>query len=958
MSSVRLPLILCVAMMCASGMGAEAAPSGALRIENQSLIVEFDAQAMSFSAISKDSDLTFVERGALAGPGARARRLDVQHPTWGDGRAIQVDHDSGTSDRLMLFPGLPFIVFESMLANDSDADVTVTSIRPVSMVLGLKKPASALRALGTAGPTGAGRESNPGSYSFLAVADPESRAGFVAGWVTHDRGSGLLFSDIKDDKVIVDAQLDFGRLLLKPGKKVHSETLLIGYFADARLGLEAYADAVARHYQIKLPPQPTVYCTWYHAGASNERDLPASAQFARERLVPFGFSVIQIDDGWQAGVKGDGPRRDFARHRPNGPYKSGMRQTAENIDKLGLTPGIWFLPFAGTENDPCFADKQDLFATKDGKPFTVRWGGACLDMTNPKTQEYVRSVAHRIARDWGYRYFKLDGLWTGMATGMCYVNTGFKEDHLGETTLHNPEKTHVEAYRDGLKLVREAAGKDVFFLGCNVAQNMRTLGASFGLLDAMRIGPDNGRKWSQICRGPFSGSNLYFLHGRVWYNDPDPIYVTDSIPIEQARALVSWVALTGQLNASSEDYKALSPERIHLLQRSMPAHGLKPRPVDLFEEEIARVWLLTDDRREPRRDVVGLFNWDEKEQTHISCSAQRIGLPDAERYVGFDYWANEFIGPFAGPLESDLPPASCRILAIRPASAQPQVVGTSRTSPRASPISSKRNGTAAHGRSAEPAVWSPTIPTSCGSAQSGKRVHGAARKRSCRRRITGSAPRSRLSDRRIGGSGSGSIRLGAGRFVGAFVLLRRREEPAIERRAYRDAGKSRWRSPHFESYARDAAFHPCRHSEGIRDRVLLTPSQLDGQNEAGRMSYEMKTIREDDYLHVIVTGDNTPADETEYLCRIPKMCVDQGVSKVLIEENLAGPSFGAVDVFDLVCTASAAFAPMVQQIAFVDINPEHNVSNLYFGETVAVNRGVNARVFPDVPSAVEWIRRG
>ncbi len=265
-----------------------------------------------------------------------------------------------------------------------------------------------------------------------------------------------------------------------------------------------------------------------------------------------------------------------------------------------------------------------------------------------------------------------------MAAAILYVNTGYKDDRLGEASLHNPEKTHVEAYRTGLKIVREAAGDGVFLLGCNVAQNMRTLGGSFGLLDAMRIGPDNGRDWGSMRAGPFSGSNLYFLHGRVWYNDPDPIYVTNSVPIEHARALVSWVTLTGQLNASSEDYKALSPERIHLLQRSMPAHGLKARPVDWFEQRIARIWLLTDDRKEPRRDVVGLFNWNEKEKAHISCATDRIGLPQAEQYVGFDYWANEFVGPFGSVLEGDLPPASCRILAIRPVSAQPQVISTSR----------------------------------------------------------------------------------------------------------------------------------------------------------------------------------------------------------------------------------------------------------------------------------------
>ncbi len=680
MRLTRLSLCVVVTVMCAGAVDAKAVSSSSslLRVENPSVVMEFDASTMSFSAFSRDSNVTFVERGTLATREGQSRRIAFDHPTWGRGEAIEITSSSGTVDCLMLFPGLPFLVFESTQANRTDADVTLGRIQPVRLVLGTKKEAASLRALGTAGLTGVGRDSNPGSYSFLAVADPESRAGFVAGWVTHERGSGLLFSDIEEGKAIVDARLDYGRLLVKPGRTVAPETLLIGYFADARLGLEAYADAVARHYRIKLPPQPTVYCTWYHAGASNEKDLPASAAFAKERLAPFGFSVIQIDDGWQAGTTGNGPRKDFTAHRSGGPYASGMRQTAENLRELGLTPGIWFMPFAGTWNDPFFADKQHLFATKDGKPFEVFWGGTCFDVTDPRTQEYIRSVAARIGRDWGYKYFKLDGLWTGMAADILYVNTGYKDDRFGESKLHDPEKTHVEAYRQGLKIVREAAGEDVFLLGCNVAQNMRTLGGSFGLLDAMRIGPDNGRKWSDMCCGPFSGSNLYFLHGRVWYNDPDPIYVSHDVPLDHARALVSWVTLTGQLNASSENYKALSADRVHLLQRSMPAHGLKPRPVDLFEQRIARVWLLTDDRREPRRDVVGLFNWDEKEPAHISCPAERIGLPRADRYVGFDYWADEFVDPFGGALESDLPPASCRILAVRPVSSQPQVLGTSR----------------------------------------------------------------------------------------------------------------------------------------------------------------------------------------------------------------------------------------------------------------------------------------
>ena len=525
----------------------------------------------------------------------------------------------------------------------------------------------------------------------------------------------------------------------------------------------------------------------------------------------------------------------------------------------------------------------------------MRWGGTCLDITNPKTQEYVRSVAHRIARDWGYRYFKLDGLWTGMATGMSSMSTPVsRRTGSARQRCTIPRRRMSRPIGTASNSSAKAAGDDVFFLGCNVAQNMRTLGASFGLLDAMRIGPDNGRKWSQICRGPFSGSNLYFLHGRVWYNDPDPIYVTDSVPIEQARALVSWVALTGQLNASSEDYKALSPERIHLLQRSMPAHGLKPRPVDLFEEKIARIWLLTDDRREPRRDVVGLFNWDEKEQAHISCSAERIGLPDAERYVGFDYWADEFIGPFGGlagerPAAGKLPHPGYSA-GVRAAAGHRYVAAHRPGHPRSPRREMGRQHADAQRHQPRGRQRSLRTTDRCNRAKWLMALRRSGRvdgRYSCRRHDLGC---------RTGGlesPGPDRFAREPGYSLEHSFCSDAVRSAAIERRASHDAGKSRWRSPNFESYARDAAFHPCRHWEGIldrvEDRVLVTPSRPDGQNKAGRMSYEMKAIREDDYLHVIVTGDNTPEDVVGYLQRIPGICADHGVFKVLIEENLEGP---------------------------------------------------------------------
>lgn len=67
---------------------------------------------------------------------------------------------------------------------------------------------------------------------------------------------------------------------------------------------------------------------------------------------------------------------------------------------------------------------------------------------------YVRGIADRIAHDWGYRLFKMDGHWTGSATKQVYVNNGYVEDGIGDATFHNPDKTNIEALRDGTKLGR------------------------------------------------------------------------------------------------------------------------------------------------------------------------------------------------------------------------------------------------------------------------------------------------------------------------------------------------------------------------------------------------------------------------------------------------------------------------------------------------------------------------
>jgi hypothetical protein len=676
---IRLPWI-CAAALAAHAAVAAAADEGTnLTIQNESLAVRFDAGSGRFSLMAEPSHLVFIEDGRVSSDAGSSRVTPAEDKTFGKGQEIVISHADGNSEEILVFPNLPFVLFRFAVHNGSGEAVVKRSVKAWSGRVTLSHPIEELRTFGTAGLRPV--DKNPGSYQWLAVVEPRDRNGVVAGWVTDDRGSGVVFSKPEDGMPRLDAQIDFGRLRVGAGKTAGLETFAAGYFDDARLGLERWADTVAAIYQVKLPPQPAGYCTWYSrpfGQASDEKHLAELAAFAATNLAPFGFSLVQIDDHWQAGVSTNGPHRNFTMPAPKGPYPSGMTAAADGVKTLGLRPGIWFMPFAGTYYDPYFKDHQDWFVKRDdGTPYETKWGGTCLDMTEAGARRHVRSEVGRIAHDWGFEYFKIDGLWTGTATRLMYPNEGYADDGMGDAVLHNPDKTQIEAFRDGLKLVREAAGKDVFITGCNAPQNMRSYGAAFGLLDAMRVGPDNGADWDRLLRGPTFGSRHYFLNGRVWYNDPDPVYVRDSMPVDHARLICTWVAISGQLNLSSEWLPGLPADRLDILKRSMPAHGLRPRPVDLFDEPIPRIWLLTDDRRSPRRDVIGLFNWSPTEQT-VDESFERIGLTPGGDYIGFDYWENKLAGPFNGRLKMTLPAESCCSLTVRPVADRPQLLGTSR----------------------------------------------------------------------------------------------------------------------------------------------------------------------------------------------------------------------------------------------------------------------------------------
>jgi hypothetical protein len=657
-------------------------PAKPLMLENKQIAVTFDRQTRKLIVRSKtgrEAESVELCRHIVHG-GGLAMELIEHRDALGPVQAIELRSEGG-SQRFWLRDEMPFVFTSAKLLQSGATDGDLRSIVPLSMKLSAS--AEGVRLLGSDGPGKADKGKT--SYVFIAAADRDSNSGCVAGWVTHDRASGIVDARTEDGKLLMTARSEYGRSPLSLSDSADGETFAFGFFDDARLGLEQFADATAKFNHITLPPPPCGYSTWYHARALDQERMAKLAAFVKEKhLDEYGLDFLQIDDQWQVA------RRDFTSHKPTGPYPDGMKKTADAIKSANLFAGLWLTPFGWNAKEGVLASHPDWFVHRaDGSVYDVKWAGDCLDMSNPEARKFLSEVVARMTHDWGYKLLKIDGLWSGMACLILYPSPAYRDDGLGDAVFYDKKKTNVEVYRDGLKLVREAAGKDTFLLGCNIAQNMRTLGASVGLVDAMRVGPDIKADWGAVVRCAKPATWLYFWNARVWHNDPDCLMLRDPLTLENARAWGSFIALSGQLNLVSEWLPDLPPEKLDVYKRTIPNHRvLDARPVDLFERDLPRIWQVTEGEGDDRRDVVGLFNWNFDKPTTQPAGAEvgpvtvtldlaQLGLGAGE-YVGFDYWGNEFMPKIGDNTTFTLPPGSCRVMALRRSAKHPQVVSTSR----------------------------------------------------------------------------------------------------------------------------------------------------------------------------------------------------------------------------------------------------------------------------------------
>jgi hypothetical protein len=78
---------------------------------------------------------------------------------------------------------------------------------------------------------------------------------------------------------------------------------------------------------------------------------------------------------------------------------------------------------------------------------------------------------------------------------------------------------------------------------------------------------------------------------------------------------------------------------------------------------------------------------------------------------------------------------------------------------------------------------------------------------------------------------------------------------------------------------------------------------------------------------------------------------------LLLEMSLSGSSLPMAKIFDVIAEGSRR-GQKLERIAYVDASAERDPARMRFAETVAVNRGVNVRLFRSLDEAERWLCSG
>ncbi len=523
-------------------------------------------------------------------------------------------------------------------------------------------------------PPGAGAE--PGatelqeSSSQLVWAAYDTAAGraLLVGYETSARwvGEVRIAADASGAVREWTTGFDGGDLRVLAGETLELEDIVIMIGSDPLAMLDTYGQRVADRNGAQVPAEsPVSFCSWYpyRLAVTGERML-ANARVAAERLKPLGFSIMEIDLGWE-------DKQIPAAFEENELFPHGLRYLADEFAKLGLKLGVWKAPYTISEFDAVYKEHPEwLVPGEDGKPEPLgEW------FWQPHGQTYALDLTHPGAQDWLRR--KVTSL---AERGVFYLKTDF----IGGVASGSLRRRHNdrivagggwEAARIGSEIMHQAlrSGDANAMILCCGGPEMPGRGQFLLLYTNMDTGNTGCVGWKHLGETYTSLAAHLFKHRRWGVLQPSCCVVGLPGTLEEARLRASATFLCGGQVDISDDLTTLPEDRWQVLQATLPPQGRAARPVDLFEpvmitssdyESMCRGDSSQAQEAEPRQacsvwaldmhsdwdawTLVGLFDYEGAGggggMTTFRLPLQRLGLDPDGAYWAHEFWSGQFLG--------------------------------------------------------------------------------------------------------------------------------------------------------------------------------------------------------------------------------------------------------------------------------------------------------------------------
>ena len=513
---------------------------------------------------------------------------------------------------------------------------------------------------------------------------PGSGPSLQFGFVTFDRAQTVIES--KWDKVRktpnVSAWADFAGFELGPFASVDSEQLRIGLESDPLSAMDAWADAVYEHYHPPIWPKPPAgWVGWAWVDPffveKYEDVVKRNAHAVRHRLkldendVPYVWvSVGNIKDI----LPGNWLEWNYTA------FPSGPEALHQELDSLKFRWGLWtgFFWLSARLTDKVERLKDALLQYQ-GKPVTIPHRDLglmyVLDPSHPKTHAFIREV-YSTYRRWGVRYYMLDFLdaMTGATPG-THPNDGY----FDKSKIPGPE-----AWREGLRVIRETVTDDTYLLG--------STGPSFqvtGLVNGVHLGNDygDGRPLYGPNKGFYPGTFVInnpdwwtshhtalltmgaysFIHRKLYMADTGSVMTIDKpIALADAQITTTFFGINGSQLMMGDDVDRMDEGRMKMIRMVFPRLPQTPRPLDLFDKaelDYPQLFHLPVEREWDRWELLAIFNLG-KETISKTVAFERLGLDPHLPHAVWDFWNGRFQGVVQGSVSIDVPPRSVKLLRI------------------------------------------------------------------------------------------------------------------------------------------------------------------------------------------------------------------------------------------------------------------------------------------------------